>query len=55
MIPQDSKLFIGTIRQNLDPENQCSDEEILDLMEEAGLKDLITNKMQDGDETSDQI
>lgn len=50
MIPQDSKLFLGTLRQNLDPENLSTDDEIIDLLQEAGLSDLINKKMVEGSE-----
>lgn len=41
MIPQDPTLFTGSLRFNLDPFNQVSDERIVDLLEKAGLGELL--------------
>ena len=40
-------MFTGTLRFNLDPENQIGDERIMELLREAQLEDLV-NKDQDG-------
>ncbi|KAI5957193.1 hypothetical protein KGF54_000121 [Candida jiufengensis] len=48
IIPQDSQLFQGTIRQNLDPFGYYKDEEIWKALELAHLKDHVT-KLQSED------
>ena len=40
IIPQDSTLFEGSLRFNLDPENQSSDQEIKRIINKAALQDL---------------
>ncbi|CAI2362549.1 unnamed protein product [Moneuplotes crassus] len=45
VIPQESTLFKGTLRFNLDPDGKSSEEEIMRLLDKAGLIDLI---MRDG-------
>jgi ABC-type multidrug transport system fused ATPase/permease subunit len=41
LVPQDPTLFVGTVRSNLDPFNQYSDDACLDALSRAGLKDRI--------------
>ena len=41
VIPQDPALYKGTLRFNLDPFNVVPDREILDLLQRAGLNDLL--------------
>ncbi|XP_072049290.1 ATP-binding cassette sub-family C member 5-like [Amphiura filiformis] len=42
IIPQDPMLFIGTIRYNLDPLKQYSDEEIWSALEKTYMKDMVS-------------
>ena len=41
MIPQDPTLFTGTLRFNVDPFNQHTDERIVELIRNAGLESLL--------------
>ena len=44
VIPQDPTLFNGSIRFNLDPMDQHSDDEIMNLLRRAGLEKLLTRE-----------
>jgi ABC-type multidrug transport system fused ATPase/permease subunit len=43
IIPQESGLFTGTLRFNIDPNNEHSDDKLWDSLEKAGLKNLVTD------------
>ena len=43
IIPQDPFLFSGTIRENLDPYQHHTDEEIHSALEKCHLSDLVEN------------
>ena len=41
IVPQQAFLFVGTLRQNLDPEEKHSDREIWDILEMVTLKSMV--------------
>lgn len=41
MIPQDPIMFSGTLRYNLDPFDECTDERMIELIKKAGLEYLL--------------
>ena len=43
IIPQDTILFSGTVRDNLDPFNEATDNELWEALERAHLKDYISS------------
>ena len=44
IIPQEPTLFKGTLRYNLDPLDQCTDEEILETLKKSGIDEIINKK-----------
>ncbi|QLQ82390.1 hypothetical protein HG537_0H01520 [Torulaspora globosa] len=48
IIPQDSQVFEGTIRENIDPTNQYTDEQIWRVLELSHLKDHVLSMGKDG-------
>ena len=47
VIPQDATMFTGTLRFNMDPQGNLPDDEILNLMERAGLQNVLTRESSD--------
>lgn len=43
IIPQDPQLWQGSLRQNLDPLNEYSDEELIHVLKQARLESLVSN------------
>lgn len=43
VIPQDPIMFIGTIRYNLDPFHQHTDEKLWLALEKAYMKDIVSS------------
>ena len=42
-IPQDPSLFTGSLKFNLDPKDQNTDEKLIQLLKEADLVNVFTN------------
>lgn len=42
LVPQDPILFSGSVRFNLDPENEFTDDQIWKALEKAQVKDLVS-------------
>ena len=43
IIPQDSTLFENSLRFNLDPDNNSTDQQIMELVSKAALTNLVVN------------
>jgi ATP-binding cassette subfamily C (CFTR/MRP) protein 5 len=46
MIPQTTTVFKGTIRSNLDPENEFTDEQIWEALSSCNLKEFVSDQVQ---------
>jgi ABC-type multidrug transport system fused ATPase/permease subunit len=44
ILPQDSIVFNGTIRENLDPNGTCTDDELWQVLESVQLSDFVKNQ-----------
>jgi len=44
IIPQDPTLFTGSLRFNIDPKEEATDQEIIDLLYKAGLEGLLARE-----------
>uniref|UniRef100_A0A4W3HII4 ATP-binding cassette sub-family C member 5 n=1 Tax=Callorhinchus milii TaxID=7868 RepID=A0A4W3HII4_CALMI len=47
IIPQEPMLFIGTVRSNLDPYDQCTDAQIWDVLERTHMKESVSRDQLD--------
>ena len=54
VIPQDPTLFTGTLRYNLDPFNESSDERIIELIKRAKLEYLLEKEQTPEDEKTEE-
>uniref|UniRef100_A0A4W3GY81 ATP-binding cassette sub-family C member 5 n=1 Tax=Callorhinchus milii TaxID=7868 RepID=A0A4W3GY81_CALMI len=45
IIPQEPMLFIGTVRSNLDPYDQCTDAQIWDVLERTHMKESVSRDL----------
>jgi len=43
LIPQDPTMFTGSLRFNLDPEDKCTDEQILEILHAGQLQNMLDN------------
>ncbi|ODV94274.1 hypothetical protein PACTADRAFT_17990 [Pachysolen tannophilus NRRL Y-2460] len=55
IIPQDSQAFEGTIRSNLDPISQYSDEELWKVLELAHLKDHVLSMVEETNDSKQPL
>lgn len=46
---------MGSLRDNMDPLNKCADTEILDVLDEAGLRDLILKKLEENEDEKNKV
>ena len=54
IIPQEPTLFKGTLRYNLDPLDQSTDEEVLEVLKKSGLVDIINKKKKEEKEKKEK-
>ena len=54
IIPQEPTLFKGTLRYNLDPLDQSTDDEVLEVLNKSGLVDIINKKKKEEKEKKEK-
>ena len=54
IIPQEPTLFKGTLRYNLDPLEQSTDEEVLEVLNKSGLVEIINKKKKEQKEKKEK-
>ena len=54
IIPQEPTLFKGTLRYNLDPLDQSTDEEVLEVLNKSGLVEIINKKKKEEKEKKEK-
>ncbi|ORX66363.1 P-loop containing nucleoside triphosphate hydrolase protein [Linderina pennispora] len=54
IIPQDPSLFVGTIRENLDPMNEFTDDEVWSAIRKGQIEEMISTPTSSYDEEKDE-